>query len=90
MISTRKSRFVDEVHFPNAELRSSADSLTEFQQENLAYDSRRLASRRLVRTPSAFLQAKRPVSRKEPFLPPSIFWDTIRPVLLAAFSKRGA
>ena len=32
MISRRKSRFVDEVHVPNAELRSSAEFLTERQK----------------------------------------------------------
>ena len=65
MISRGKSRFVDgEVHIPNAELRSSAD------WDSRRQASRRLvrpmlqvrqASRRLVRTPSAFLPAKRPV-----------------------------
>ena len=41
---------MDEVHLPNAELRSSADLLTELQkEEDLAWDSRRLAFRRLVR-----------------------------------------
>ena len=32
MISTGKSRFVDEVHVPKAELRSSAELLSEFQK----------------------------------------------------------
>ena len=48
------------------------------QEDNLAWDSRRqasrilvrLASRTLVRTPSAFLPAKRSFSHKEPFLRP--------------------
>ena len=64
---------MDEVHIPNAELRPSAELLSEPQEMNLAWHSRRLASRRLVRpvsqvrlasrrlvrTPSAFFQAKR-------------------------------
>ena len=76
-ISRGRSRFVDEVHIPIAELRSSAELLTELQEENLAWDRRRLASRRLVRamfqvrlasrrfvrTPLAFLPAKRLFSR---------------------------
>ena len=57
MISRGKSRF-DEVGIPNAELSSSADLLSELQRkqekDSLAWDSRRQASRRLVRTPSAF------------------------------------
>ena len=32
MISRQKSRFVDEIHIPNATLRSSAEHLTEIQE----------------------------------------------------------
>ena len=73
MISTRKSRSEDEVHIPNAELRSSAELLTELQNAEggeTCLGQSKIASRRLARTPSAFLQAKRPFSRKEPFLRP--------------------
>ena len=74
LIYRGKSRFVDGAHIPNAELRSSAECLTEFQKaDRRRLASRRLvrpmfqvrlASRRLVRTPSAILPAKRPFHAK--------------------------
>ena len=86
MISRGKSRFVDEGHIRNAELRSSAELLNyslnfrKQKEENLVWHSRRQASRRLVRpmlqvrqgsrklvrTLSPFLLAKRPFSHTEP------------------------
>ena len=57
MISRGRSRFVDEVHIPNPELRSNAELQKE---ENLAWLTRRLASRRPVRP---MLQVK-PASRR--------------------------
>ena len=65
------------------------------KEENLAGDSRIPASRKLVRPmfqviletrrlvcpPSAFLPAKRPVSRKEPFLPPRGSGKLFLPIL---------
>ena len=77
MISRGKSRFVNEVHVPNAE-RSSAESLAELQN---AWDSRRRASRRLVRTPSVFLPAKRPFLHKEPFSRPRGSGQLFLPIL---------
>ena len=62
LISRWKSRFVDELHIPNAEFRPSAELLSKAEEKRT-----RLASRRLVRTLSAFLPAKRPCSHKEPF-----------------------
>ena len=78
MVSREKSRFVHEVHFPNAELRLN---FRKEKEENLAWHSRRQASRRLVRpmspvrqasrklvrTLSAFFPAKRLFSHKETF-----------------------
>ena len=57
MISRGRSRFVDEVHIPNPELRSNAELQKE---ENLAWLTRRLASRRPERP---MLQVK-PASRR--------------------------
>ena len=85
MISRGKSRFVDEIHIPmpNSDpVQNYSLNFRKQEEENLAWHSRRLASRRLVRpmfqvrlasrklvrTPSAFLLAKRPFSHKEPFL----------------------
>ena len=65
------------------------------EEVNLAWDSRRLASRRLVRpmfqvrpasrrlvrTPSAFLPAMRPFSHKEPFLRPRWSGQLFLPIL---------
>ena len=68
----------------DAELRSSAELLSELQkqkEENLAWHSRRPASRRLVRTPSAFLPAYRLFSHKEPFLRPRGSGKLFPPIL---------
>ena len=86
MISSKKSRLVDEVSIPKVELRSSAElfSFKNLKEENPACHSRRLASRKLVqamlkvqqatrkvvRTPSKSLPARRLCSHKEPFLRP--------------------
>ena len=51
LISREKSRYVDDVHIPNAELRSSAELLNERQTSEggeSCLDSEILASRRLV------------------------------------------
>ena len=71
------------------------------QEENLAWHSRRraskrlvrpmfqvrLASRKLVRTPSAFLPAKRPFPHKEPFLRPKGSEQLFLPILRMELCK---
>ena len=97
MISRKNSRLVDEVSIPKVELRSSAElfSFKNLKEENPACHSRRLASRKLVqamlkvqqatrkvvRTPSTSLPARRLCSHKEPFLRPRGIGKLFLPIL---------
>ena len=56
MISRGKSRFVDELHIPNAEVRSSPELLSELQtsEGGELCLTKTKTTRKLVRTPSAF------------------------------------
>ena len=80
MISRGKGRVVGEVHIPNAQLRSSAECSLNFrmqEEENLAWDSRRLASRRLVRPMfQVRLASRRLVRTPQQFSQPSLFFHT--------------
>ena len=72
MISRGKSQFVDEVHIPNAELRSSAELLTALHKAEGGES---------CLGPSAFSPAKRLVSNKEPFLRPRGSGKLFLPIL---------